>query len=96
MGDYAIIGRFEADGHGKLSGAGRQTLNGNQGDATFTGTYIVGADCTGTAELLFADGERGKVRFVLVSDGSEVLLLDTGGHTIETGEAKKQFARRAD
>lgn len=90
IGDYAIMGRFESDGRGKISGAGWQTINGNQGEVSFTGTYHVNTDCTGTVEVVFADKQHGELTFVLVSNGSEAFLFDVGGHTIETGEAKKQ------
>jgi hypothetical protein len=88
MGDYALVGVFEVDGRGGFKGKGLQSLDGKQARLTFTGTYTVEDDCIGVADLLFGGKLPAKVLFVIVSDGSEVLLMDVG-ETIETGMAKK-------
>jgi hypothetical protein len=93
IGQYALVGSFFVDGKGMVKGGGTQSINGDQADVTFTGTYSVDADCAGVADLTFEDNLKGKVRFIVVSDGKEVLLMDVGGHTVETGYAKKQFTR---
>lgn len=91
LGDYALMGIFTADGKGNLEGKGTQSANGQQGQVSFVGTYSVESDCTGSASFTFEDKNVGKVRFVLVSNATEVLIFDVGGHTVETGYAKKQF-----
>jgi len=91
MGDYALMGIFTVDGKGNLEGKGVQSANGQQGQVSFVGTYSIETDCTGSASFTFEDKNVGKVRFVLVSDATEVLIFDVGGHTVETGYAKKQF-----
>jgi hypothetical protein len=97
IGEYALVGVFEVDGHDAVKGRGLQSINGNQSKLTFTGTYTVDDDCIGTADLAFANKLPAKVMFVIVGDGSEVLMIDIGGHTVETGVAKTidaGFARR--
>ena len=91
MGDYALMGVFTVDGKGNLKGKGIQSANGQQAQVSFVGTYSVETDCTGSASFTFEDKQLGKVRFVLVSNATEVLIFDVGGHTVETGYAKKQF-----
>lgn len=91
LGSYSILGSFDSDGRGNLKGAGYQSANGVQHDVTFVGNYAVQENCTGQAELKFESGQVGEIRFVLVSDQTEALLMDSGGHTAEIGYAKKQF-----
>jgi hypothetical protein len=91
IGNYALVGTIKVDGKGEVKGAGTQSINGDQADVSFTGTYTMDNDCTGVADLVFEDKEKAKVRFIAVSDGNEVLLMDVGGHTVETGYAKKLF-----
>jgi hypothetical protein len=95
IGLYAIVGRMSSDGDGHFTGAGAQSVNGTIAQSTFTGTYVVNADCTGTAQLTFdTSGLQDTLSFVLVNDGDELLFLDIGGGTVETGSAKKQFHAR--
>lgn len=91
IGIYGLMGTMEADGAGHVHGGGLQSLNGDQREVTFTGTYHVTPECTGITELTFDDKLVGHVRFVIVDDGKEILLMDYGAHTIETGSAKRQF-----
>jgi len=91
IGNYGMVGTMDVDGAGHINGVGLQSINGNQSDVSFTGTYQVKPDCTGTTELTFEDNQVGHVRFVIVEDGNEILLMDVGAHTVETGSAKRQF-----
>lgn len=91
-GDYVLVGRFDADGKGGYQGNGSQSANGRVAHGAFSGTYTVNADCSGTAQIVFADtGLKDKLDFVLVADGTELYLIDMGGKTVEYGEAKKLF-----
>lgn len=92
IGQYGLLGTIEADGAGHLHGGGLQSINGNQAEVSFAGTYQVTPECTGTTELTFEDKMVGHVRFVVVEGGNEILLMDYGAHTVETGYAKRQFA----
>jgi hypothetical protein len=48
IGPVAAVGIFTADGSGNLSGSQTRSLAGAIADETFTGTYTVNSDCTGT------------------------------------------------
>ena len=48
IGLVAAVGIFTADGAGNLSGSQTRSLAGAIADETFTGTYTVNSDCTGT------------------------------------------------
>ncbi len=89
---YIIVGRFEADGKGNFKGTESESVNGKVGRGPFTGTYAVQADCTGSATFKFTGtNTEAKLDFVLISDGDEIYILDTGGGNLESGQAKRQF-----
>jgi hypothetical protein len=48
IGQAGAIGTYVADGSGNLSGSQTRSLNGDVADETFTGTYTVDSNCTGT------------------------------------------------
>jgi hypothetical protein len=57
---------------------------------TFTGTYAVNQDCTGTAELTDSLGRTGTRAFVIVQEGKEIQYVFTDPGFVATGIAKKQ------
>jgi hypothetical protein len=87
---YAIAGSFVSNGDGELNGTAVQSVNGSVTRNGFTANYTVAADCTGTARLTFDVGAETGLSFTIVSDGREVILIDTDPGTVETGSAKRQ------
>ncbi len=49
----AAVGRASLDAAGNASGAESRSVGGGFADETFTGTYTVNPDCTGTATIDF-------------------------------------------
>jgi hypothetical protein len=49
----AAVGRATLDSNGNVSGTEARSVGGGFADETFTGTYTVNADCTGTTTLQF-------------------------------------------
>ena len=49
----AAVGRAALDATGNVSGTESRSVGGGFADETFTGTYTVNPDCTGTATLNF-------------------------------------------
>ncbi len=49
----AAVGKAVLDAAGNSSGTEARSVGGGYADETFTGTYTVNADCTGTATLQF-------------------------------------------
>jgi hypothetical protein len=95
IGEYAIMGRFDADGKGGFKGEGSQTVNGKPARGGFAGTYTLNADCSGTSVLKFNNtGVQDNLDFVLAADGNEIYLIAMGGKTIEYGSAKRLFYQR--
>jgi len=49
----AAVGRANLDASGNATGSESRSVGGGFADETFTGSYTVNADCTGTATLQF-------------------------------------------
>ena len=49
----AAVGRAKLDADGNTSGTEARNVGGGFADETFTGTFTINADCTGTATLKF-------------------------------------------
>jgi hypothetical protein len=49
----AAVGRANLDAAGNASGTESRSVGGGFADETFTGTYTVNADCTGTTTIRF-------------------------------------------
>jgi hypothetical protein len=49
----AAVGRANLDAAGNVSGTEARSVGGGFADETFTGTYTVNADCTGTTTIRF-------------------------------------------
>lgn len=94
---YSLVGRFVADGKGGVTGVSIQSVNGAISRPTFTGTYTVNADCTGTANLTFNDGGTAPLDFIIVDDGKSVDIIVAGASGSqgqnEVGTATRQFNR---
>jgi hypothetical protein len=88
-----MMGRLDADGKGNFKGTESEIVAGKAGGGPFAGTYTVHPDCTGSADLTFEGSNvQAQLNFVLVADGNEMYLLDSGSN-MESGEAKRQFGK---
>ena len=60
VGPRTAVGVFTLDRNGKLlNGVATSSLNGSIADETFSGTYTVNPDCTGTISVdIFASGTK--------------------------------------
>jgi len=54
----AAVGRAVLDESGNVSGTESRSVGGGFADETFTGTYTVNPDCTGTATLAFLESGK--------------------------------------
>src|SRR5262249_44993915 len=74
---FAGVGRLLADGQGNVSGVETDSSNGEIFQRTYTGTYQVNADCTGSEVSVDNFGKTVKCNFVIVSGGVEVRVIET-------------------
>jgi len=97
IGPVAGTGIFTLDRDGNLLG-GQQTVsfNGVIADETYTGTYTVNSDCTGTANAVVvssipAFNRASTFDLVWVDNSSALRAIFTNAGTIITVDAKKLF-----
>jgi hypothetical protein len=93
-GPYAGVSLETFDGRGGFSGSGVVSLNGNIVPGTFTGTYTVNADCTGTYTVVNSLGLTIQAFFVIADGGNEVDEVIMNPGTVITCVARRQFPVR--
>jgi hypothetical protein len=88
--DIAGGGRIVFDGHGGLSGREWNSTNGAQETLTFTGSYSVQPDCTGTATLVNSNGRTDHIKLALIMGGQEFNFTVTDPGVVLTGRTSRQ------
>lgn len=75
----ADVGNFVSDGRGNISGSDTLSDGGQIIPRTFTGTYTVNSDCTGSTALVFTPGASSPIDIAIVVDdrGREARALQT-------------------
>jgi len=78
----ADVGTFVSDGEGNISGSDTINPGGKVTSRTFTGTYNVSSDCTGTVALLFTPALAVDLAIVVDDRGREVRALQTNPQNV--------------
>ena len=79
----AVVGRFTADGKGNITGTQTRNFDGQIFAETYTETYSVNADCTGTSAKSTSLGVNVKFAFVVLNHGKVVEGVETdAGHVV--------------
>jgi hypothetical protein len=89
----AATGRMVFDGAGNVSGADSYSADGTVGKRTYTGTYTVNSDCTGSMTLQFNSGDPtigAHSNVVAVNNAKEINIIETDTNFILSGTLKKQ------
>lgn len=87
---YSDAGRVASDGAGNLSTSSLVNLGGTATTISANGSYSVGSDCSGTAQLASQYGTSNYL-FAVVEDGQAVLFIETDTGTTVSGTAQPQF-----
>lgn len=82
------VGRIVFDGNGGLTGLAARTVNGATATGTFSGSYAVGADCTGTGKMVVAEGTL-DFDVVVVNAGSDFAFVLRDPVYTEAGNGTK-------
>ena len=91
VGPVGDVGVISFDGNGAVSQTTTVSLNGNISSRTSTGTYMVNSDCTGSlAVTLPPPAGLSQSDFVIVDNGKELRLINTGNGRVLVGNARKQ------
>src|ERR1700674_4014798 len=88
--DIAGAGRIVFDAQGGLSGNEWASTNGLQETLTFTGSYSVQADCTGTAAIVNSNGRTDHITLGLLEGGQEFTFTATDPGVVLTGKSSRQ------
>jgi hypothetical protein len=88
--DLAGAGRIVFDGRGGLSGKEWDSTNGVQESLTFTGSYSIQPDCTGTATLVNSNGRTDHIKLGLIEGGQEFNFTVTDPGVVLTGQVSRQ------
>ena len=88
----ASVGQFTSDGKGNITN-GTQTVSqsGVISTQTFTGTYAIKSNCTGSINLTFSgNGGTGAANFVLDSANKSAMVISTDSGAAASGIAVAQ------
>lgn len=90
---FADAGRIVSDGKGNLTGKSTYSASGTIGRRTFTGSYAINSNCTGTATLKDSLGNNDTIAITIVNNGQQVLFIETDSGTVVSGGSQRgQFA----
>ncbi len=85
----AESGTVTADGNGNLRGSNTFSEAGQIKSQTFTGTYTVSSDCTGTVTTNDSSGPA-HFSIVIVDNGQQILFIESDPGVAVSGSAKPQ------
>jgi hypothetical protein len=80
LGAFAVVGRFTADGQGNITGSQTRNFDGQIVHETYTETYTVNPDCTGSSHKQTSTGIEANWAFVMLNHGRtiEAIQVDPG------------------
>src|SRR5215471_12073459 len=92
-GPWAGVGTFDFDKYGNVTGAGILNSGDVVGNLTFSGTYSVDSDCTGTMaiDVIWHGEDFGTFSYALifVDDSKEVHMADAEPGFVSNVDGKK-------
>lgn len=94
VGSAVRVGREVFDGRGHASGVASTSLNGAILRSTFTATYKVNPDCTGTVTEVDSMLGTTVCEIVIVDGGREVQVINATPGATMTATWKKQSSHR--
>jgi len=88
--DLAVVGTINFDGAGKISGFDESVVGGQAEPLeTFTGSYKVKPDCSGTFKANTTESGILHAFFTIDSSGNEIEFVDTDPGASFAGSAKR-------
>ncbi len=87
----SIVGKYDANGAGRISGSQTASANGQIFKETFTETYTVNPDCTGSSTKISSTGRTIHSYFVITNSLKKIESIQTDPGRNVTSVADKQF-----
>jgi hypothetical protein len=84
-----IVGQLEFNGKGSITGTATLSVAGTISSVGVAGTYTESVDCTGTVQITPAGFSTMNFNTVVVSNGKELLLIETDSNTFVAGTAQE-------
>jgi hypothetical protein len=96
VGAVAIVGVFDFDGRGHVTGSVTTRTSGVNTQSDVQGVYSVSVDCFATDTLKAANGAISTHEYVIFENGRGYFVLNTttGAPNVVIGEAFKQTRRK--
>ncbi len=89
---YSAVGRVVPDGNGALTATETNSIFGNvKRNATYTGTYTVNNDCSGSMVFQYSGGAS-NYDFVFIQATNQLHLIESDQGVTISGTATAQFA----
>jgi len=82
--------QITADGAGNVTGSTTKSIDGSIVTFTFTGTYTIGSNCTGTATFTNQSGQTEHGNFVLDSANKGAFIIQTDANHFQSSFAVAQ------
>src|SRR5271170_1442888 len=89
LGAFAVVGRFTADGQGNITGSQTRNFNGQIVHETYTETYTVNLDCTGSSQKKTSTGIDVNWAFVVLNHGKTIEAVETDPGAVVTLRAER-------
>ena len=89
LGPLAVVGRFTADGNGNINGSQTRNFNGKIVHETYTETYTVNPDCTGSSQKTTSTGIHVTFDFVVLDHGKAIIGVETDPGNVVTFRAEQ-------
>jgi hypothetical protein len=89
LGAFAVVGRFTADGKGNITGSQTRNFNGQVVTETYTETYTVNSDCTGSSDKITSTNVHVKFFFVVLNRGKTIEGVETDPGNVVTFRAER-------
>ena len=89
LGALAVVGRFTADGKGNITGTQTRNFNGKIVHETYTETYTVNPDCTGSSQKATSTNIHVKFDFVVLNHGKTIIGVETDPGNVVTFRAER-------
>ena len=87
---FAEAVHFNFDGRGNVSGSSTADYGGQSFPVTFTGSYSVNPNCTGSATFNLGDDNLVHRNLVIVAEGKEVEFVSTDLGLVIAGSMKRR------
>ena len=86
---FAVVGHFKADGKGNIAGSQTRNFKAKIVRETYTETYTVNSDCTGSSQKTTSAGIKTNWDFVVCDKGTKILAIETDANNVVTVRAER-------